>query len=347
MSTKEELLRLLKEELPKLIKEEPELRALLFEVLKEQFAERSATEERFYILLEEIHRMRNDMLRMQENIERMQEEVKVSQLNSERLQIEMARMREEMLRMQEEIKQMQETIKHMQEEMARMREEMLRMQEEIKQMQETIKQMQEEIARMREDMLRMQEEIKQMQETIKQMQETIKQMQEEIRELQVEVKNLREDFNRLYELSENRHKEYMKEFRRFDLKLTGLGARWGIFAEHSFREGMKAILEESFPVIVEQFRGYDRKGMVFGRPDQIELDLIIRDGEVIAVEIKSSMSKGDVSTFAKKVQFYEEYTGRKVSRRIFISPFMDRGAKELAQSLGIETYTMPDEVENL
>jgi hypothetical protein len=34
---------------------------------------------------------------------------------------------------------------------------------------------------------------------------------------------------------------------------------------------------------------YDDAGVVFGRPDQIELDIIIKNGILIIAEIKSSM----------------------------------------------------------
>lgn len=44
----------------------------------------------------------------------------------------------------------------------------------------------------------------------------------------------------------------------------------------------------------------DEEGIVLGRPDQVELDLIIKNGSVTVAEIKSSISKGDVITFIKK-----------------------------------------------
>jgi hypothetical protein len=39
------------------------------------------------------------------------------------------------------------------------------------------------------------------------------------------------------------------------------------------------------------------KREVFGRPDQVELDIIIKNGDVILCEIKSSMSKADIYSF--------------------------------------------------
>ncbi len=142
--------------------------------------------------------------------------------------------------------------------------------------------------------------------------------------------------------------ELRKEFtKKFESTIGAIGARWGVFAETSFRNAMKGILEEEFPVKVERYLAKDEEGKVFGHPDQVELDLVIRNGKVIAVEIKSSMSKSDVYAFDRKVKFYEEKEKRKVDRKIIISPMIDPRAKPVIEKLGIEAYSFPDQVENL
>jgi hypothetical protein len=155
----------------------------------------------------------------------------------------------------------------------------------------------------------------------------------------------------LKEESDKRWQEVMGEIKRlhrlYDVGVGAIGARWGFQAESTFREAIKGILEESFPVRVERYVGMDEEGKVFGRPDQVELDLIIKDGETIAGEIKSSMSKSDVYAFYRKVKFYEEKEGRKVRRMIIISPMIETQAKKVAKDLGIEFYTYPDNIEEL
>jgi hypothetical protein len=133
--------------------------------------------------------------------------------------------------------------------------------------------------------------------------------------------------------------------RKHDTSIGALGARWGFRAERSFRDAIKAILEESFPVKVQRYHAKDEEGLVFGRPDQIELDLIVKNGEVIVAEIKSSISKGDVATFIRKLEFYTKKEGRPVTRKLLISPMVDSSAKELAESAGIEVYGYPEEVD--
>lgn len=133
--------------------------------------------------------------------------------------------------------------------------------------------------------------------------------------------------------------------RKHESSIGALGARWGLQSEAAFRDGLKAILEESFPVEVLNVLQYDEKGEVFGRPDQIELDLIIQNGMIIACELKSSISKPDVYAFQRKVDFYERLHQRPITRRLIISPMVHPKAKETAVKLGIEVYGYARDVE--
>ena len=78
--------------------------------------------------------------------------------------------------------------------------------------------------------------------------------------------------------------------RRYDSTIGALGARWGVSSEASFRNGIQAILVESFGVEVLNLQESDPEGEVFGRPDQVEIDVIIKNGLVIVCELKSSIT---------------------------------------------------------
>ena len=194
----------------------------------------------------------------------------------------------------------------------------------------------------------------------------LKAQREDFRE---EMRKLREESERrwreLKEESDKRWQEYL-EFKkeserkwqvlgeeikrlhqRYETGVGALGSRWGVRTESSFREAIKGILEESFPVKVERYLTKDEEGEVFGWPDQVELDLIIRDGEVIVAEIKSSMSKSDIYTFDRKVRFYEKREGREVKRKIVVSPMVAPESQRVAKELGIEVYTYPNSIEEL
>ena len=139
-------------------------------------------------------------------------------------------------------------------------------------------------------------------------------------------------------------KSIQDEENRFDSPMGALGARWGLLSNSAFRNGLKAILEESFGVKVERYEDYDHEGQVFGRPEQIEMDLIIYNGTVILCEIKSSIDKAGMYIFWRKKQFYEQKHEIAVSRAMVISPMIEDSGKRVAQELGIETYSYADRV---
>ncbi|WP_328987061.1 DUF3782 domain-containing protein [Thiorhodovibrio winogradskyi] len=66
--------------------------------------------------------------------------------------------------------------------------------------------------------------------------------------------------------------------KKHDRSIGALGARWGLQSEKAFRDALAGILEENFGVEVINYNGYDDSGEVFGKPEQIELDVIIKNG---------------------------------------------------------------------
>ena len=139
------------------------------------------------------------------------------------------------------------------------------------------------------------------------------QILEELRRDREEQSRKWEEQNRKWDENQRQIEQILEEIkavnRKYDSTIGALGARWGLASEESFRHALKGILEASFGVQVVNITEYDDQGEVFGRPDQVELDLLIKNGLLIICEIKSSMSKPDIYTFEKKVQFYYSYAG--------------------------------------
>jgi hypothetical protein len=132
---------------------------------------------------------------------------------------------------------------------------------------------------------------------------------------------------------------------RQESSVGALGARWGIAAESSFRSALKGILEDRFDVQVVNVTEYDNEGFVFGHPDQVEIDVIVKNGEIIVCEIKSSMSRSDIYTFHRKVQFYERRHDCKVTTAMVISPMVDKRAFSVAEKLEIVVYSYAENAE--
>ncbi|QNP29765.1 PD-(D/E)XK nuclease family protein [Cylindrospermopsis curvispora] len=138
--------------------------------------------------------------------------------------------------------------------------------------------------------------------------------------------------------------EIQKANRRYESAIGAIGSRWGLYSEASFRNGLKAILGQSFGVEVLNLTLYDQEGEVFGRPEQVELDIIIKNGLTIVCELKSSIDKAGMYVFGRKVEFYAKSQNRVVDRKIVISPMVDERAIPVAKSLGIEIYSYADMV---
>ncbi|SDW37773.1 PD-(D/E)XK nuclease family protein [Thiocapsa roseopersicina] len=147
-----------------------------------------------------------------------------------------------------------------------------------------------------------------------------------------------EELKRLYN-------EIMAQAQKFDRGIGALGSRWGLQSEKAFRDALAAILEQSFDVQVVNVTDYDDSGEVFGRPDQIELDVIIKNGLLLICELKSSIDKAGMYIFERKARFYERRHERKANRLIVISPMIDARARKVGERLGIEMYGDSTEVE--
>ena len=148
---------------------------------------------------------------------------------------------------------------------------------------------------------------------------------------------------RLAEAQARMEKRLDRFERTFETWMGAMGARWGVDTEESFRRGMRAILED-VGFRVERYLASDKEGEVFGRPSSIELDVVVRDGKVLVLEIKSSVSWADLLFFGRKVDFYEKREGGSVARRLMLSPMVEERARALAVEMGVEVYTRADDL---
>jgi len=180
---------------------------------------------------------------------------------------------------------------------------------------------------------------KRTEERIEELAQAQKRTEERMGKLEDAVTRLAEAQARTEERVEDLFQIQKRFEKHFDMQIGALGSRWGLKTEESFRAAAEGILGEDFGLHVGRYLAYDEQGEVFGRPDQIEIDLLIRDGKTTAIEIKSSMSKYDVYAFDKKVSFYEKCNKVKVDRKLIITPMLDPRATELVKTLGMKVYT--------
>lgn len=311
----EELRQWLVSELPKWLKEHPELRDTLESVLADVFVRK------------------DEWQKVVEALERLAEGQRSLQLSTEELQ----------QTLQEVLRQQAEHNRILQEHGETLKEHTKILREHTKILREHT-----EILREHSQAIRaMQEQLAEQGRTL---QEHSKILQEHSQILQEHTKVLRQHSEFLIELRKGQmqHEQTLSDHRRaiwrLEARIGALGRRWGMESEATFREAMYRLLAP-LGYIVERFVMQDEEGVVFGRPDQVEIDLLIRNDEVIAAEIKASVSKSDVAVFLRKLEFVERVLKRTVTKRVIISPFIDDDATRFAQDAGIEVYELPDDMQ--
>ena len=124
--------------------------------------------------------------------------------------------------------------------------------------------------------------------------------------------------------------QYREMRNDYDSSVGALASIWRLHSQESFRNALKAMLEESFGVQMINVTEHDDE--VFGRLDQIELDLLIKNRLLIIGKIQSSMSKSDLYTFDKKVQFYQRRHQQESNGKMVISLTVDFKAQEIAKN---------------
>ncbi|MEM2912322.1 MAG: DUF3782 domain-containing protein [Candidatus Bathyarchaeia archaeon] len=227
---------------------------------------------------------------------------------------------------EEELVKLRKELVKLGEEQVKLREEQIKLGEEQVKLREEQKRLAEEQVRLREDMItgfkRHDEELAKLRED---MITGFKRHDEEIAKLREDMNLLREDMNKGFMLVE-RH-------------ISALGARWGLISEEAFREGIKQLVEKEFGFKVEKWIKFDEKGIVFGYPSQIDIDIAIHDKKIVLVEIKSHVRPSDVAAFKRKAELYSQIEGKKPSRLLIITPYAEEKAFETAKNLEIEIYT--------
>jgi len=321
----------IRQELPHFLRTDPDLRAYILELTRREYAGREETQDRFYEMLAELRRDREEQTQKWQEQNRKWDEHQAEQRE------EFAKLYEQLNRDREEqTRKWDEQNRKWDEHQAEQREEFAKLYEQLNHDRE-------EQARKWETN---REELRQLHQDAKERQAEQNRKwqanQEELRQLHQDAKERQAEQNRKWEANQEElrqlHQEIMAQTLKHDRGIGALGSRWGLQSEKAFRDALAAILEKSFNVQVLNVNEYDDQGEVFGRPDQVELDVIVHNGSLIICELKSSIDKAGMYIFERKARFYEKRHQRTATRLMVISPMIDARARKVAEQLGIETY---------
>jgi len=89
-----------------------------------------------------------------------------------------------------------------------------------------------------------------------------------------------------------------------------------------------------------------RRGIVYGYPAVVDIDVVVKDREHILIEVKSRVSRGDVAKLYRVGRLYEEVTGVK-PRLLIIGGFIEREARDAVAMLGVEIRPISKDFEEL
>ncbi len=190
----------------------------------------------------------------------------------------------------------------------------------------------ERFARLEERQNRLEERFAKLEERFAKLEERQNRLEERFARLEERFAKLEERFARLEE-RQNRLEEGFDDLRRLVMVVAH---RFGAISEGAFREGMKYVVQEVLgSAKVSRLTMRDDEGIVYGHPSEVEVDVVVRDKEHVLVEVKSRISKEDVAELAKVGELYFRRFGVK-PRLLIVGGYLDRGAGDLAQELGVE-----------
>ncbi len=208
--------------------------------------------------------------------------------------------------------------------------------------------LEERFAKLEERFARLEEKFVALEKRQEKLEERFVRIEERFIELRERQQQLEERFAKLEErfiALEERFARLEERTTRVEEALVGLqktlatiAHRFGVMSEVAFREALAGVLEEFFGAKAHRWTYYDEKGFVYGRPSEVEVDVVVHDNIHILVELKSRADSGDVLELTRIAKLYEEREGVKPELAI-VAGFVDSRARKLAEKLGVKIYT--------
>ncbi len=173
--------------------------------------------------------------------------------------------------------------------------------------------------------------------------------------IESELKAMREESERRFEAIDKRFENQREDFHLYlkasiealnkslTNKISALGSRWGIMAEDTFTVALKEILSKA-GFVVTKWRKTDSNAEFFLKPRDAEIDILIKNGKRIAVEIKSTINIGDIEIFEKTVLFYEKSESVKIDEKFMVGIHLRKEVDEYASKLGIKLLSQVEDI---
>jgi hypothetical protein len=301
----------LRTELPRLLRDDVEVRGHIIALLSDYLTTRQETA----AILAELRQMHEDFERRMDEFAR--------------------RMDEQGRRIDETGRRIDETGQRIDEMGRRLEEHSHRLEEHSHRLEELTHRIEEQNKTLTEHTRVLSEHTRTLSEQTHTLSEHTRTLSEQTQTLSEHTRTLSEQTQTLTE-----HTRVLSEHGRalgqLERTVSGVGARWGILNEEAFRRSVAALFADQPEVRVEHWRHHDAAGTVLGYPADVDMDVVLRDGTLTLIEIKSSISVADVTLFLRRTELYRNVTGRKPDRLLMIGPFIEERAYEAGKRFGIE-----------
>jgi len=206
------------------------------------------------------------------------------------------------------------------------------LQEQVAENTRAIRSLQEQVVELQKIVVEHSRAIKSLQEQVAENTRAIRSLQEQVAENTRAIRSLQEQVAELQKIVV----EHSRAIEKMASSIQAIGNRYGLFTEEAFREGIKYVIADLLREYrVDKWVYYDKKGVVYGYPSVVEVDVLVKDREYILVEYKSSVDRGDVAELYRVGKLFEEEEGVK-PKLLIVSPSIRRRARELAEKLGVE-----------
>jgi len=198
--------------------------------------------------------------------------------------------------------------------------------------------LEERFARIEERQQKLEERFTELEERQQKLEERFAQLEERFAKLEERVIRLEERMEKL-EVRVTRVEESLEKLSR---AVVTIGNRFGILAESVFREALAGILRRYFGADARRWSCIDEEGIVYGYRSLIEVDVVVKDGAHILVEVKSRADPSDIIELIRIGELYEKVTGVKPKLAI-VAGYVRKKTYEVATKHGVEVYTYLEE----
>ena len=159
------------------------------------------------------------------------------------------------------------------------------------------------------------EDFSELKDTVASLSQTVKELAEAQKDTDQSIKELTESQKRTDLRIEELTLEMKNGFKRSTDSIAALGSRWGLQSEQTFRNALQSLLARTGYTVEKGYYG-DR-----------EVDVVIKNGEHILLEITSALKKKDIASLNRSAEDYfikENIEPKLMIAAIYISPTVMR-----------------------